>query len=197
MGSGVCPNQEILELWEGNCQKFQRRPSDLQLLPDQYISLGHKNLPNKGKAGDHLNALQGGDFPDPQELRLSLSLGVAKEKKDDKQRSWYDRKGNTCYGIVIDLEEPTEGTSDEDAKDPPSDFAAKVSYSGGKHDLPVTITSDRITSRSMKKDLSNEVAERSSFAGDSKCFQGWTNDQGTCDFSHQKQHFSRKSAGLC
>ncbi|XVF51693.1 hypothetical protein PTKIN_Ptkin04bG0205100 [Pterospermum kingtungense] len=171
-------SMEFLEGWEGNCQKFHRRPCDLQLLPDQYISLGDKNLLNKGKAGDHLketmdvNALQGGDFPDPLELRLSLSLGVAKGTKEDKQRSWHDRKRNTCYGIVIDLEESTEGTSDEDTKHPPSEFAAKVTYSGGKPDLQVTITSDPITSRSMMKDQSNEIAERSSFFGDSKHCQG-------------------------
>ncbi|XP_022732619.1 uncharacterized protein LOC111286724 [Durio zibethinus] len=182
LGSRVSSSQKVLEGWTG---KFQQKPSDLQLLPDQYISLGDNNLPNKGQVGDHLketmdvNSLHGGDFTDPLELRLSLSLGVAEVKKEDKQRSWYDRKTNTCYGIVIDSKKSTERTSDEDAKYPPSDFAAKATYSGGKHGSEVTITSDPITSRNMKKDLSHEIAESSSFVGDSKCCQDWSySDQG-------------------
>ncbi|XWS49081.1 hypothetical protein CRYUN_Cryun13aG0132900 [Craigia yunnanensis] len=142
-----------------------------------------------------VNSLHGGDFSDPLELRLSLSLGVTKGKKEDKQRSWYDRKINTCYGIVIDLEESTERTSDEDAKHPPSDFAAKVTFSGGKHDSQLTVKSDPITSRSMKNDLSHEIAESSSFVGDSKCCQDWSySDQGLKrheDMPH-KNFFTRK-----
>ena len=197
MGSRVSSNHEFLEGWKGSYHKFQQRPSDLQLLPDQYISIGNDNLPNKGKVGDHLketmdvNSFHGGDFSDPLELSLSLSLGVAKGKKEDKQRSWYDRKINTCNGIVIDLEESTERTSDEDAKHPPPDFAAKVTYSGGKHDSQVTITSDPITSRSMKKDLSHEIAESSFFVGDSKCCQDWSySDRGTVDFFALEAAFS-------
>ncbi|XWS49768.1 hypothetical protein CRYUN_Cryun12cG0031100 [Craigia yunnanensis] len=185
MGSSVSLSQELLEGWKGKYHKFQQRPFDLQLLPDQCISLGDNNLPNKGKVGDYLkdtmdvNSLHGGDFSDPLELRLSLSLGVAKRKTEDKQRSWYDKKTNTCSGIVIDLEESTEKTSDEDAKHPPLDFAAKVTYSEGKHDLQVTITSDPITSSSTNKDLSHEIAESSSFVGDSKSCHDWSySDQG-------------------
>ncbi|XP_022737839.1 uncharacterized protein LOC111290686 [Durio zibethinus] len=184
LGSRVSSGQELLEGWRGNCQKFQQRPFNLQLLPDQYISLGDNNPPNKGKVGDHLKetmdiiSLHGG-FSDPLELRLSLSLGMVKGKKEDKQRNWYDKKVNTCSGIVIDLEESAERTSDEGAKHPPIDFAAKGTYSGGRHDSQVTITSDPITSRSMEKDLSHEIAENSSLVGDSKCCQEWSySDQG-------------------
>ena len=154
------------EGWKGKYHKCHQRPFVLQLLPDQYISLGDNNLPNKGKV--HVNSLDGGDFSDPLELRLSLSLGVAKRKKEDQQRSWYN---NTCSGVVIDLEESTKKTSREDAKRPPLDFAAKVTYFEEKHDLQVTITSDPITSRSTKKDLSHEITESKSFVGDSKCCQ--------------------------
>ncbi|XWS38533.1 hypothetical protein CRYUN_Cryun19dG0139400 [Craigia yunnanensis] len=175
VGSTVSLSRELLEGWKGKYHKFQRRPFGLQLLPDQYISLGDNNLPNKGKV--HVNSLHGGDFSDPLELRLSLSLGVAKRKKEDKQRSWYN---NTCSGIVIDLKESTEKISREDAKHPPLDFAAKVAYSEGKRDSQVTILSDPITTRSTKKDLSHEIAESSSFVGDSKCCQDWSYfDQGS------------------
>ncbi|XVF10798.1 hypothetical protein REPUB_Repub07fG0214400 [Reevesia pubescens] len=177
LGSRVSSSHELLEVWKDNYHKFQQRPFDLQLRPDQNVNLGDNNLPNKGKVGDHLketmdvNFLHAGDFSDPLELSLALSLGVVKGKKEDKMRSWYDKKTNTYSGIVIDLEESTGRISDEEAKHPPFDFAAKVTYYGGKHDSQVTITSDPITSRSMKKDLSHEIAESSSFVGDSKCCQ--------------------------
>ena len=57
-----------------------------------------------------VNSLQDVDFLDPLELRLSLSLGVAKGKMEDKPGGWYDNKTNTCSRIVIDLEESTEMT---------------------------------------------------------------------------------------
>ncbi|KAK6251146.1 hypothetical protein SCA6_005151 [Theobroma cacao] len=163
VGSTVSLSQELLEGWKGKYHKFPQRSFDLQLLPDQYISRNDNNLPHKGKDGEHLketvdlNSLHGGDFSVPLELRLSLSLGVANRTKEDKNRSWYDKKTNTFPEIVIDLEESTE----------------KPSESGGKHDSQVTITSDPITSRSMKKDPSHKIAESSSFDGDSKCVQDW------------------------
>ncbi|XVF13333.1 hypothetical protein REPUB_Repub08aG0199800 [Reevesia pubescens] len=185
LGARVSSSKVFSEEWKGNYHTFQRRPFNLQILTDHYTSLDDNNLPNKGKFADHLketldvDSLHGGDFSDPLELTLSLSLGVAKGKKEDKQRSWYDKKTNTCPGIVIDLEESTERTSDEDAKHPPSDFAAKVTYSGGKHNSQVSLTSDPITSGGMKKDLSHEIAESSSFVGDRKCSQDWSySDQG-------------------
>ncbi|XP_022758898.1 uncharacterized protein LOC111305527 [Durio zibethinus] len=185
VGSTVSLSQELLGGWRCKYHKFQRRPFDLQLLPDQYVSLGDNNIPNKGKLGDYLketkdvNSLHGYDFSDPLELRLSLSLGAAKGKKEDKQRSCNDKKTITCSGIVIDLEESTEKTSDGDAKHPPLDFAAEVTYSEGKHDSQVAITSDAITSKRTKKDLSSEIAESSSSVGDSKCCQDWSYfDQG-------------------
>ncbi|XVF52654.1 hypothetical protein PTKIN_Ptkin05aG0035700 [Pterospermum kingtungense] len=123
-----------------------------------------------------VNSLCGGDFSDPLELRLSLSLGVAKMKKEDKWSSWYDKKTNTCSQSVIDLEESSEQTSDDDAaKHPTLDFAAKVMYSEGKKDSQVTITSNLITSRSTVKDLSHEIAESS----DKRCCPDWSySDQG-------------------
>ncbi|XVE65045.1 hypothetical protein DITRI_Ditri07aG0150600 [Diplodiscus trichospermus] len=185
MGSTVSLSQEFLEGWEAKYPKFQQRPINLQLPPDQYISLGDNNLPNKGNVGDYLidamdvNSLHGGDLSDPLELRLSVSVGVAKRKKEDKQRSWYDKKIYTCSRIVIDLEESSEKTSDEDVKHPPLDFAAKGTYSEGKHYSQITTASDPFSSRSMKKGLSHDITESSSFVGDSKhCHDRSYSDQG-------------------
>ncbi|OMP02240.1 DNA-binding WRKY [Corchorus capsularis] len=102
-----------------------------------------------------INSLSVGGFSDPLDLKLSLSLGVANRTKEDKKRSWCEKKPSTFSGIVIDLEESSERTSD----------------SGGKHVSQVTISSDPITSRSLKKDLYHDSAESSSFVADSKCFQ--------------------------
>ncbi|XVE57698.1 hypothetical protein DITRI_Ditri04bG0110400 [Diplodiscus trichospermus] len=184
LGSRVSSSQEFSKGWNSNYHKFQQRCFDLQLLPDQYISLGD-NLPHKGKVGDHLketmcvSSLGDGDFSDPLELGLSLSLGVAKGNKKENRRSYYDRKIDSCYGIVIDLEESTERTSDGDGKNPSSDFDVKVTHSGVKHDPQVTITCDSIASRSVKKDLSHEIAKSSSLVGDNNCCQDRSySDQG-------------------
>ncbi|KAG4188544.1 hypothetical protein ERO13_A08G171000v2 [Gossypium hirsutum] len=185
LDSGVSSSLELLEGWKDNNYKYQPRPFDRQLVPDRYIRLGdNNNLPKKVKVGDHLketlgvNSVHDGGFSDPLELRLSLSLGVAKGKKEDKQRSRCDKKTNTFSRVVIDLEESTERTSDEDAKNSPFDFAAKVTYFGGKHDSQVAINSNPITSGCMKKDLSYKIAETSSFVGD-RNYQDWSDsDQG-------------------
>lgn len=197
MGSAFSLSRELSEGWKGRCQKFEQRPFDLQLLPDHRISLSDNNLPNKGKVGDNLketmdvNSLRSGDFSDPLELRLSLSLGVAKRKKD-KQRSWYDKKTNTCSVSVIDLEESAEKTSVEDAKHPTFDFAAKVMYTEGKQDSQVTIPSDLITSRSTEKDLSYEILESNPFVRGSRCCLDWSySEQGTGDF------FTLEAAFFC
>ncbi|MBA0657038.1 hypothetical protein Goklo_009349 [Gossypium klotzschianum] len=187
LGSRVSSSQKLLGEWKGNnYHKFQRGPFDLQLLPDQYTNLSDDNLPNKRKVGDHLkeaiyvNSQQDADFSDPLDLRLSLSLGVATGKKEDTRRSWYGKNSNTCPRIVIDLEESNERTSDEEAKHPPSDFVAKVADSGGKHDSEVTVISNPVTSRSMKKELCCGIAESSSFVMDSKCCIDWScSDQGS------------------
>ncbi|KAG4117301.1 hypothetical protein ERO13_D12G221300v2 [Gossypium hirsutum] len=187
LGSRVSSSQKLLGEWKGNnYHKFQRGPFDLQLLPDQYTNLGDDNLPNKRKVGDHLkeaiyvNSQQDADFSDPLDLRLSLSLGVATGKKEDTRRSWYGKNSNTFPRIVIDLEESNERTSDEEAKHPPSDFVAKVADSGGKHDSEVTVISNPVTSRSMKKELCCGIAESSSFVMDSKCCIDWScSDQGS------------------
>ncbi|TYG42469.1 hypothetical protein ES288_D12G259300v1 [Gossypium darwinii] len=187
LGSRVSSSQKLLGEWKGNnYHKFQRGPFGLQLLPDQYTNLGDDNLPNKRKVGDHLkeaiyvNSQQDADFSDPLDLRLSLSLGVATGKKEDTRRSWYGKNSNTFPRIVIDLEESNERTSDEEAKHPPSDFVAKVADSGGKHDSEVTVISNPVTSRSMKKELCCGIAESSSFVMDSKCCIDWScSDQGS------------------
>ncbi|XP_039012156.1 uncharacterized protein LOC120141303 [Hibiscus syriacus] len=114
LDSRVSSSLELLEGWQGNSYKFQSSPFDLQRLPNQYMSLVDDNLPNKVKVGNHLkesiavNSLHGGLFSDPLDLRLSLSLGVAKGNKEDEERSRYNKKTNACSGIVIDLEESTE-----------------------------------------------------------------------------------------
>ncbi|GMI76374.1 hypothetical protein HRI_001306700 [Hibiscus trionum] len=173
LDSRASSSLDLLEGWQGNSYKFQPRPFDLELLPDQYMSLVEDNLPNKVMVGDHLkeskdaNSLHGGDFSDPHELGLSLTLGVAKGKKEDKERITYDKKTNACSRIVIDLEESTEMTTNVDEKHSSFD-AAEVTYSGGKHDSRVTINSDPISSGCMKKGLSHEIAMTSSFVGDSK-----------------------------
>ncbi|KAK8621914.1 hypothetical protein V6N13_097542 [Hibiscus sabdariffa] len=167
LDSRVSSSLDLLEGWPGNSYKFQPRPFNLQLIPDQFMSPGDNDLPNKVKVGDHLKeymdvkSLHGGDFSDPLELRLSLSLGVAKGKKEDKERSRYGKKTNACSRIVIDLEESTEWTTIEDENYSSFD-AAEVTYSGGKHSQ-VTIISDRISSGYMKKELSHEIAMTSSF----------------------------------
>ncbi|KAK8650211.1 hypothetical protein V6N13_139857 [Hibiscus sabdariffa] len=163
----VSSSLDLLEGCQGSSYKFQPRPFNLQLIPDQFMSPGDNDLPNKVKVGDHLKeymdvkSLHGGDFSDPLELRLSLSLGVAKGKKEDEERSRYGKKTNACSRIVIDLEESTERTTIEDENYSSFD-AAEVTYSGGKHSL-VTIISDPISSGCMKKELSHEIAMTSSF----------------------------------
>ncbi|KAE8727773.1 Flavin-binding monooxygenase family protein [Hibiscus syriacus] len=172
LDSRVSSSLELSEGWQGNSYKFQPRPFNLQLIPDQFMTLADDNLPKEVKVGDHLkeymdvNSLHGGHFSDPLELRLSLSLGVAEGKQEDKDRSRYDKKTNACSKIFIDLEESTELTTNEDEKHSSFD-AAEVTYSGRNHDSQVSIISDPITSGCMKIDLSHEIAMTSSFVGDS------------------------------
>ncbi|KAE8678614.1 Flavin-binding monooxygenase family protein [Hibiscus syriacus] len=99
LDSRVSSSLELSDGWQGNSYKFQPRPFNLQLTPDQFMTPGDNNLPK-----------------DPLELRLSLSLGVAKGKKEDKDRSGYDKKTNACSRIAIDLEESTKQTTNEDEK---------------------------------------------------------------------------------
>ncbi|GMI95669.1 hypothetical protein HRI_003236200 [Hibiscus trionum] len=171
LDSRVSSSLELLEGWQGNSYKFQPRPFDLQLIPDQLMCPGDNDLPNKVKVRDHLNkymdvkSLHGGDFSDPLELSLSLSLGVTKGKKEDKERSRYGKKTNACSRIVHDLEKSTDLTKNEDENYSSFD-AAEVTYSGGKHDSQVTIISDPISSGCMKKYLSHEIAMTGSFLGD-------------------------------
>ncbi|KAB2054055.1 hypothetical protein ES319_A12G228700v1 [Gossypium barbadense] len=211
LGSRLSSSQKLLGEWKGNnYHKFQQGPFDLQLLSDQYTNLGDDNLLNKRKVGDHLkeaiyvNSQQYADFSDPLDLRLSLSLGVAAGKKEDTRRSCYGKNSNTCPRIVIDLEESTERTSDEEAKHPPSDFVAKVADSGGKHDSEVTVISNPVISGSMKKELCRGIAESSSFVMDSRCCIDWScSDQGSKrldnmaheNFLTRKQQFKSYGVG--
>ncbi|KAE8710871.1 Flavin-binding monooxygenase family protein [Hibiscus syriacus] len=172
LDSRVSSTVELLEGWQDNSYKFQPSPFNLQRLPDQYTSLVDYILPNKVKVANHLkesidvNSIHGGDFSDPLELRLSLSLGAIKGNKEDEERSRSDKKTDACSRIVIDLEESTEMTTNVDKKHSSFD-AAEVTYSGGKNDSRATINSNPISSGCTMKDLSHKIPLTSPFVGDS------------------------------
>ncbi|KAM3687050.1 hypothetical protein ACJW31_10G047200 [Castanea mollissima] len=137
----------LFEGHQGMYSKLWQKPLDLQLSADQYTS--------------HV---------DP-ELKLSLSTGEDNWRKRSAKRIWFSKKAHSSTHDIIDLEESSEGISNEDEKHAPSlSFAALTNHFGGKHESD-SVLSDLVISSCVKKDLPYEIADSHPLLDDSKCCQ--------------------------
>lgn len=137
----------LFEGHQGMYSKLWQKPLDLQLSADQYIS--------------HV---------DP-ELKLSLSTGEDSWRKKSAKRIWFNKNAHSSTHDIIDLEESSEGISNEDEKHAPSlSFAALTNNFGGKHESD-SVLSDLVISSCVKKDLPCEIADNHPLLDDSKCCQ--------------------------
>lgn len=186
MGSTQFINQDLLEEHQGVCSELQprhsslqKRPFDLQLPADQYISSIDMDLPEKGKSWDSLkeslgdkSSFLGNNVSNPEFLKLSLCIGEDTSKKGGGSRNRYSEKTFSCAQYVIDLEESTEKGSDEDTQTvSPLIFAGLTPSSGDKHELQDSVLSNLATSKSGKKDPEDGTMMSCSIVDGSESYQ--------------------------
>ena len=112
----------------------------------------------------------GGNVSDP-ELKLSLSTGEDSRRKRSAKRIWFSKNAHSSAHDIIDLEESSEGISNEDEKHAPSlSFADLMNNFGGKHESD-SVLSDLVISSCVKKDLPYEIVDSHPLLDDSKCCQ--------------------------
>lgn len=220
VGSTQFINQDLLEEHQGVCSELQprhsslqKRPFDLQLPADQYISSIDMDLPEKGKSWDSLkeslgdkSSFLGNNVSNPEFLKLSLCIGEDTSKKGGGSRNRYSEKTFSCAQYVIDLEESTEKGSDEDTQTvSPLIFAGLTPSSGDKHELQASVLSNLATSKSGKKDpedgtmMSCSIVDGSESYQEQTCFhQGLNESYGDVRSNNlftKKQQFTSYVAG--
>lgn len=100
------------------------------------------------------------------DLNLSLSIGGDNRRKGRAKRSRTEVK-TSCWKNVIDLEESSETTSNEDSRQAPSfSCAAPTLNFVDKHELENSVVIDPITASSLKKDPLHETTGSNSFLDD-------------------------------
>lgn len=119
---------------------------------------------------------------DPDNLKLSLSIGDDNKRKQRGKRTWLDEKFSQN---VIDLEESTETISNEDSGYAPHfNCAAAAVNSGSKHASlqKSVLTNDPIIPSTPEKDGSRGTLKKSSFLDDR---EKNSSDQGILNLSLQ------------
>ncbi|XP_059657488.1 uncharacterized protein LOC132304017 isoform X2 [Cornus florida] len=154
-------NNDYLKEHTGTCFRLQQGALDLELPADHFINYIGAEFLSKENGRDSLrhygelrNYIPGDNASPPEELKLSLSIGVDARKSDGK-RTWHDKIREFSSQHVIDLEESTEKVSNEASK-PESDHdcAPPITYSGDKHDSQVSVQSNQSLTNSAKKEPS-------------------------------------------
>lgn len=143
LGLAHSKSQEFLEERRGLFYKFQQRPRGHERTSTSYTS--------------HV---------DPDNLKLSLSIGDDNRRKQRGKRTWLDEKFSQN---VIDLEESTETISNEDSGYAPHfNCAAAAVNSGSKHASlqKSVLTNDPIIPSTPEKDGSRGTLKKSSFLDD-------------------------------
>ncbi|CAK9171131.1 unnamed protein product [Ilex paraguariensis] len=152
--------------------RLQQRPMDLQLSAS--YSVRGNNWGSLRNSAELKHYLAGDNASSPEEVKLSLSIGGDSKKKNDGRTTWTDKINYLSSQHIIDLEESTETSSDEDAIPVSTlDCAGPPTYSGDRHESQVSVKSSPSFTNCMN-DPSHGITIPHSFVDTSKGCQEQT-----------------------